>query len=90
LKGWTPVSRINRGSRASHPSGVLESSLRTCVGIVVGGGRGKSTFGGFGVSVKDEALLASTSSEELSLVKGGVGGRSSLTESLRIGSSFTI
>jgi hypothetical protein len=81
------VSRISLESRGNQPSGVFESSLRTCVGMVVGGGSGKSTLEGRRVSLNEEALCASSPSDELSLLKGGVGGASSCIESFRAGCS---
>jgi hypothetical protein len=50
LKGWTPVNRINRGSRGTWWSGVSRSMLRTLVGALDGGGRGISGSSGTNIS----------------------------------------
>lgn len=71
IHGWTPVSRINRGSLGSQLSGVFLSGSRTCVGGDEGGGSGISASGCVSVSSKSafsESLLLSES--------GGVGGKS--------------
>lgn len=46
LNGWTPVNLINRGSRATWPSGVSLSMLKTSDGLFEGGGNGISGISG--------------------------------------------
>lgn len=63
MKGWTPVSRINLGSRGTCESGVFKSTASTSVGTVEGGGRGNS------------AESEHNSSTPPIVLSGGVGGR---------------
>lgn len=49
LNGWTPVNRINRGSRGTWLSGVPLSTSKMSTGFFDGGGSGMSGSPGLGM-----------------------------------------